>query len=106
MQPAQPSPAEWIAERGHGASTDAWAVGQAMGEKTMAWQIKGLLLLTSALAAITLAASTSGATAKVPAPAVAAPAPCSTTGPTPRPGGEILVTGWSGSWYHGRIDPA
>jgi hypothetical protein len=33
------------------------------------WQIKGLLLLTSALAAITLAASTTGALAQPSAPA-------------------------------------
>ncbi|HYZ25609.1 MAG TPA: hypothetical protein VE592_02365 [Geminicoccaceae bacterium] len=70
------------------------------------WQIKGLLLLTSALAAITLAASTSGAMARVSAPAAVAPAPCSTTGLALQPGGEILVTGRSGSGYHGRIDPA
>jgi hypothetical protein len=55
------------------------------------WQIKGLLLLASALVAITLVASTTGAVANASADAAAA---------IERPAGaEVLTVQRSGAWY-------
>jgi hypothetical protein len=70
------------------------------------WQIRCLLLLTSALAAIMLAASTTGALAQPSAPAAVAPPLRSITSVMPEPDPEIVVSRRSGHWHHGGIEPA
>jgi hypothetical protein len=64
----------------------------------LSWQIKGLLLLASALVAIMLAASTAGA-ASTPSARAAAQPVCASVAIAWQPGGEIVVTTPPASWH-------
>ena len=64
-----------------------------------AWQVKGLLLMASALVATILVATTSGAMSKQPAPAAAVQPQCAAAIATCRSEVAIVVTGPSSGWY-------
>ena len=68
---------------------DAMGGSQARGTGDGVWQIKGLLLLASALVAIALVASTAGPTSKLPAPAAAVQRPARAPPPDARSDGTI-----------------
>ena len=79
-----------------------------MGQAMACWQIKGLLLLVSALVATGLAASTAGAGSPSPdIAALARPRPAATAAPPPEVAPRIApgIARASSRWYGGDIEP-
>jgi hypothetical protein len=70
------------------------------------WQLKGLLLIASALVATMLVATSSGATSKEPAPAAAVQPPCAAAVAPFRSKGAIVVTRPSAGGTMPDIEPA